>query len=319
MLKHLPRPVRGLLSLTGYLFNTLFWSFPLLLFTFLKMIVPIPAWRRFCGNILNRAAKNWIAVNRWNQRLVARTRMDVQGVDELRAGSWYLVLANHQSWVDILVLQHIFHGKIPFLKFFIKKELFWVPILGQCWWALDFPFMKRYSKSFLKKHPHLKGKDIETTRKACEKFKTTPVSIMNFVEGTRFSGQKKELQNSPFKNLLKTRAGGMAYVLGAMSDQLEYILDVTIVYPQGIKSFWDYACGGIDEIKIRVKSIPVTPDLVGDYVSDKVYRTHIHQWLNSLWQEKDRLIDELQSPDRILQPDLVPFSDSLAFPQGEQT
>ena len=55
---------------------------------------------------------------------------DVEGVETLDRSEWYLVLANHQSWVDIAVLQRIFHRKIPFLKFFIKKELLWLPILG---------------------------------------------------------------------------------------------------------------------------------------------------------------------------------------------
>ncbi len=67
----------------------------------------------------------------------------MQGVDSLHQRGWYLVSSNHQSWVDILVLQRIFHGRIPFLKFFLKQELIWVPVIGLAWWALDFPFMKR--------------------------------------------------------------------------------------------------------------------------------------------------------------------------------
>jgi 1-acyl-sn-glycerol-3-phosphate acyltransferase len=250
--------------------------------------------------LLNGIATFWVGINRVNQRLLTGTKIEVQGVDGgegnlLSPKEWYLVVANHQSWVDILVLQSIFHRKIPFLKFFIKKELFWVPFLGLAWWALDFPFMKRYSRSFLKKHPHLKGRDIEATIKACRKFKEIPVSVMNFVEGTRFTRRKHAIQASPYANLLKTRSGGVAQVLSTMGAQLHRILDVTIIYPDGQKGFWSYISGGIPEIKVHVQALPVTSELLGDYVSDRMFRRTFHQWLNGLWAEKDRLITGLQA------------------------
>jgi 1-acyl-sn-glycerol-3-phosphate acyltransferase len=238
-------------------------------------------------------AGGWVAINILNQRLLSRTTLKVQGPPGYSLEKKYLVVANHQSWVDILVLQRIFHRRIPFLKFFIKKELRWFPVLGQAWWALDFPFMKRYSKKVLQKKPHLKGKDLEITRKACEKFKTMPVSIMNFVEGTRFSMRKHRQQQSPYQNLLKSKAGGIAYVLTTMGDQLNAILDVTIVYPRNAKSFWSFVCGEVDEIKVWVRSVPVTQDLLGDYVMDQSYREQFQIWLNTLWSEKDRRIQEM--------------------------
>jgi 1-acyl-sn-glycerol-3-phosphate acyltransferase len=204
-----------------------------------------------------------------------------------------MVLSNHQSWVDILVLQRIFHRKIPFLKFFLKKELIWVPIIGLAWWALDFPFMKRYSQAFLEKHPHLKGKDLETTKKACEKFKTIPVSVMNFAEGTRFMAAKHKLQQSPYKNLLLPKAGGMAFVFQAMGEQLHRIVDVTIAYPGGAKSFWQFLCGKVDEVKVRVRTYPLSGELLGDYFNDSEYRERFQKWLNELWAEKDRQIERM--------------------------
>ena len=247
----------------------------------------------WCSRILTSLATNWVGTNTLNQRLFSKTSLEVQGVQELSLDDKYLVLANHQSWVDILVLQRIFHRKIPFLKFFLKKELIWFPVLGQAWWALDFPFMKRYSKQFLKKKPHLRGKDLEITRKACEKFKASPISIMNFVEGTRFTTEKHKRQQSPYRSLLKSKAGGVGYVLTSMGDQLNAILDVTIVYPKNIKSFWAFLCGDIREIKVRVKHMPVTKDLLGDYTSDRSFRVRFHRWLNDLWKDKDQSIQEM--------------------------
>jgi 1-acyl-sn-glycerol-3-phosphate acyltransferase len=293
MMLFLPGPVRGILSFLLYVVNTVFWVIPIFLIAFLKFIIPINGWRRLCTTVLTAIAENWITVNNFNHRLTKKIQWDVSGIEGLDRKEWYMVLSNHQSWVDILVLQKIFNRKVPFLKFFIKKELIWVPLLGLAWWALDFPFMKRYSAQFLKKHPRLKGKDLETTRKACEKFKTIPVSIMNFVEGTRFTIEKHNKQHSPFKNLLMPKAGGTAFVFQAMGEQLHRILDVTIVYPNGVKNFWHFLCGSVNEIKVRVRSLPIDKDLLGDYFNDAEFRERFQGWLNSFWVEKDRQIELL--------------------------
>ncbi len=291
--------VRGSLSLILYILNTVFWCILLYVLAAAKAAVPLKSWRRRCSRMLNAIAENWIWVNNQNQRLMAgNTRWEVQGIETLERSEWYLVLANHQSWVDILVLQRIFHRKIPFLKFFIKKELLWFPFLGQAWWAMDFPFVKRYTKSYLQKKPHLKGKDLEITRKACRKFKKMPVSIMNFVEGTRFTNEKHRRQQSPYSHLLKPKAGGIAFVLGSMGEQIHRVLDVTIVYPDGVTSFWALLCGKIREIKVHVRSLPVSPEILGDYANDGRFRVGLQSWLNNIWAEKNRYIEEMMTSVR---------------------
>jgi len=205
-----------------------------------------------------------------------------------------MVLSNHQSWVDIVALQMIFNRRIPILKFFIKQELIKVPLLGFAWWALDFPFMKRYSAEFLKKNPHLKGKDIEITRRACEKFKTTPVSVMNFVEGTRYTLKKHDRQKSPYRHLLKPKAGGTGFVFSIMGSSIRSILNVTIVYPHGDTNFWHYLCGRVQDIRIHIEQMPLTDDLVGDYENDGEYRKHFQKWVNELWEKKDLQIERMK-------------------------
>ena len=285
------KTLRGLASLFLYFCNTLFWCTPLFLLTILKFLIPVRRFRLWCSRTLSALATGWVGANTINQRLFSKTTLDVQGLKELSLDKNYLVLANHQSWVDILVLQRIFHRKIPFLKFFIKKELLWFPILGQAWWAMDFPFVKRYSKSYLQKKPHLIGKDLEITRKACQKFKKIPLSIMNFVEGTRFTNEKHRNQQSPYDHLLRPKAGGIAFVLSSMTEQIHRILDVTIVYPDGVSSFWALLCGKIRKIKVRVRSLPVSPEMLGDYANDEQFRAGLQQWLNDLWAEKNQSID----------------------------
>ena len=293
MFHFLPGPVSGVLSFLLYTANTLFWVPILLIVALFKFLAPFAGWRRLCNRISISIANNWVGFNNWSMRVTKRIRWDVRGIDSLKLNEWYLVVSNHQSWVDILVLQKIFHRKIPLLKFFLKKELIWVPFLGAAWWALDFPFMKRYSKTFIEKHPHLKGKDIEITKKACEKFKTIPVSIMNFVEGTRFTLEKHRGQHSPYAHLLKPRAGGIAFTLAAMGEQLHRILNVTIAYPQGQSSFWAFLCGRVGEIKVNVESLPIHKELLGDYFLDKEFSEKFQKWLNVLWAEKDKCFEAL--------------------------
>ncbi|MEW9799616.1 acyltransferase [Alteromonas sp. CYL-A6] len=299
MIKPIIHHIIGAISITIYFFNTLCWATPIFIFSVFKLI-PITPWRRFISHILDGCATSWIAVNNLNQRLTSNTRWQVEGLSQLTPKDWYLVTANHQSWVDILVLQRIFNRKIPFLKFFLKKELIWVPVLGLAWWALDFPFMRRYSKSFLAKNPHMKGKDMETTRKACEKFRHKPVSIMNFVEGTRFSKQKHDAQGSPFRHQLKPRAGGVAFVLSAMGNQLHKLIDVTIDYPGGVPSFWDFVCGKVKNINVHIMVTPIK-DIVSqgffndDYFSNPETRARFQQWLNERWTQKDQLLDTMKA------------------------
>jgi 1-acyl-sn-glycerol-3-phosphate acyltransferase len=288
MLKRFFQGLRGTFSMLLYAVNTIVCCTPLFIVALIKLLLPFKPVQIVCRRILTAIASGWIAVNNLNQKLFSGIRWDVKGIENLDAKGWYMVVANHQSWVDILVLQNVFHRKIPFLKFFLKKELFWFPVLGQAWWALDFPFMKRYSPRFLKKHPHLIGKDLEITRRACEKFRHIPVSVMNFVEGTRFTQEKHDRQRSPYTHLLRTKAGGLAFVLAAMGDKLQHIVDVTIAYPQGVATFWDFACGRIKEVKVRVKTLPIDGRLMGDYLQDVQFKREFQGWLNGLWQEKDR-------------------------------
>ena len=295
MLNFLPHPVKGVLSILLYTMNTILLTIPLILLSLLKFIVPIHSFIVLLDKILISIATLWIGVNSFNSRLFCKIDWDIRGLEKLEKKEWYLVLSNHQSWVDILALQTTLNQKVPMLKFFLKKELIWVPFLGLAWWALDFPFMKRYSKKQLAENPRLKGKDLEITKKACEKFKHTPVSIMNFVEGTRFTPKKKSAQNNHFNHLLTPKAGGIAFVLGSMGEYLHKIIDVTIVYPEKIPTFWEYISGKVNKIIIDFEVIPLNDVLIGDYFNDTEHKHQFFNWLNALWQTKDNKITALKA------------------------
>lgn len=291
MLSFLPGPLKGGLAFSLMVLNTVVCVVPLLAVTLFKLLVPARIWQRWMAAVLVWIAEMWMSINNAILTLTQKIQLDVQGLDGLHYHGWYLVTSNHQSWTDILILQKIFNRRIPMLKFFLKQELIWVPLMGLAWWALDFPFMKRYSKEFLEKHPEMKGKDLETTRKACEKFKDLPVSVMNFLEGTRFTTTKHDQQQSPYRYLLKPKSGGIAFVLSAMGGQLRSLLDVTIVYHDKANGFWDLMCGRVRRISVRVLERPIPADFAqGDYEADAEFRARFQAWVNQIWQEKDVLI-----------------------------
>ena len=270
--------------------NCLVHVVPVVVLGVVKAVLPFAAVRRACNPLLTGLAESWIAVNTAMMGAFTDTGFDVRldpGAD-LRRDGHYLVLANHQSWVDILVLQKLFNRRIPLLRFFLKRQLFWVPLLGVAWWALDFPFMGRYTPKQIARNPALAGRDIEATRRACEKFRAIPVAIMNFVEGTRFTADKHARQASPYRHLLKPKAGGVAFVLDAMGQGLHAILDVTIVYPAGAPSLPDLMAGRIPEVRVHLRQHPIPAELAqGDYQHDRAFRARFQQWLNALWQQKD--------------------------------
>ena len=287
-------PVLAVISIVLVILSTLLQTSFLFLIALLKWLLPFRAIRKALSIFLIKIAENWVAFNSWLIDVVTPTKFIVTGLESLKYEGWYLVISNHQSWVDIPVLQKIFNRRIPFLKFFLKDQLIWVPFLGLAWWALDFPFMKRYSKAFLEKNPQLKGKDIEATRKACERFKSQPVSVMNFVEGTRFTAAKHQRQASPFADLLKVKAGGIAFVLDTMGDSIKSILDVTIVYSDRRPGLFDLFAGRIRHIQIDIVEREITREMVGDYENDAEYRARFQEWLNNIWLEKQKTIERLK-------------------------
>jgi 1-acyl-sn-glycerol-3-phosphate acyltransferase len=299
MLSFLPHALRGVLTALLVGLNTVLWAALLFVIAFLKVMVPLRAWRELCTRALIAIATAWVSVNSAMFEVFHRIHWVIRGLEGLVPDDWYLVTCNHQSWVDIPVVQKVLNRRIPMLKFFLKQELIWVPVLGLAWWALDFPFMKRYSREQVRANPKLGGVDLERTRRACEKFRRTPVSVFNFLEGTRFSEAKHARQESLYTHLLNPRAGGAAFVLGALGDQVRTVLDVTLVYPQGRPSAWDLMAGHLHTIVVDVRSIPIPQEFVaGDYAGDAAFRGAFQAWIGDLWRDKDARIAKVLATSR---------------------
>jgi len=294
MLSFLPPVLRGVIALVLLVLNTLFWCLLLFFVALVKLSLPFKGVRRRLDPLLNSIAASWISGNSAWMRLTQRAEWDVDGVDDLEYHGWYMVNANHQSWVDIFVLQHLLNRRIPLLKFFLKQQLIWVPVMGLAWWALDFPFMRRHSDAYLRAHPEKRFEDLETSRRACEKFALVPTSVMNFPEGTRFTADKHAAQRSPYQHLLKPKAGAMALALSVLGDRFRSFIDVTIVYPDGPPMFWDFLCGRMRKVIVRVRRLEIPVEFAkGEYATDSRFRKSVQRWQQERWLEKDQEIEAL--------------------------
>lgn len=285
----------GYLALLILLFTTILGSLPILLLGLIKL-TPNQHVKIACGKIVDKIATAWVEINKFYLNKSNPAHIEITGLENFSTDDWYLVMANHQSGLDIVILQLLFSRKIPVLKFFIKDQLKWIPFLGFSWWAMGCPFMKRYTPAYLAKHPHKKGKDLQATQKALQLFQKTPASLMSFVEGTRFTPQKKVEQNSPYQHLLKPRAGGISFVVGAMNNRIQQLIDVTITYSKQNCSLWDYLCHRVDEIKINIRKLPIPEQfLTATLLEDDSNQSEFRNWLNQKWLEKDQLIDTMKN------------------------
>lgn len=282
--------LRAVFAILILIISTSLFFIPVLFFGLLKLI-PVASWQVTCTRIIDDIIVYWCALNSLYIDLTQDVKWTITGMNNLDPEGWYLVVANHQSWLDIVLLQRLFNGKIPILKFFIKDQLKWVPLLGFAWWAMGCPYMKRYSKEHLEKNPHKKGKDLDATRKALNLFKCTPSTVMSFIEGTRFTQEKHDAQHSPYQHLLKPRAGGISFVTSALGDKIQHLLDVTIIYAEKQHSLWDFLCHRVTAISMHVREIPIPAQFTAsDALENEQTQQAFRVWLNEQWMIKDQLI-----------------------------
>ena len=287
-------PVIFIISVILTILVTVLCSIPITLAGIVKLLVPIPAVWRYISAFADFMMWCWCQGLALLLRINGQLRWDIEGLEGLDRKNWYLLISNHESWSDIVVLCVLFRNHIPMNKYFLKQQLAWVPFIGLACWALDMPFMRRYSRGYLLRHPERRGKDVETTRRSCEKFRAHPTTIVNFVEGSRFTEEKQQQTRSPYQNLLSPKAAGIAMALSVLGSQFDKLLNVTLCYPENNqKPFYDMLSGRLTRIVVRVSLEPVTEELHGDYVNDKNFKRRFQRWLNRLWEEKDRQLTEI--------------------------
>ena len=220
--------------------------------------------------------------------------------DDVQINGKYLLVCNHQSWVDTSIVQYISQDRLPLTRFFTKFELIYIPIVGQTFYFLDFPMMRRHSKKAIAKNPALKGQDIIEAKRACALLKDKPFTLLNYLEGTRFTPVKRDKQQSPYRHLLKPRAGGLALAINALGKEIDGILDMTIVYPDGVTAYSDLWKGDIKRLGVDVRYLEI-PDALsaaiqnGGYEDDAAIKAQMFNWVEQIWENKDARIDEILS------------------------
>ena len=283
--------LRGVASIAFIAVHTVLWCIPLYAMGLVRLGVPARAVRRGLGSAMDRIIDGWVVSNRallWALRLTALD-LRFRGDAGFKRDGWYLIVCNHQSWADILVLQEIFLGRVPPLKFFTKRELLWAPLVGVAMWLLGFPYVRRYGREVLAAHPELREHDRNATLRACERFLERPTSVLSFLEGTRFTAAKRAAQESPHRWLLKPKSSGFAYVAESLGERLSGLVDVTIDYPGGTPSFWDFLCGRCRRVNVAVDGLGV-PEVVAG-VAAPGGRDALRGWVDDLWAAKDRGLD----------------------------
>ncbi|MBA2655257.1 MAG: acyltransferase [Gammaproteobacteria bacterium] len=289
----LPAPVVGVVAGLLFFINIMLLASLIVIAGIIKFFVPFKSGKNFIERVQNDVIPSvWTDINSLLLKLGGKTKWVVEGEGNLDFNHWYFVFANHQTWADIVVMQKIFNRKIRLIKFFLKQELLWtLPMGGLACYMLDFPFMKRHNKAYLRKHPEKKNADLEATKASCEKFKQRPTTVMNFLEGTRFTVEKQRDRSSPYKYLLRPKSGGVALVVSELKDYIKEVVDVTIIYSHPRPTFWKFISGQIPKITVKYRVIPLDHSLYGDYYNDPVFRRHFQSWLNTIWQNKNNLIE----------------------------
>lgn len=286
--------LRGSIAMAWIALHTAFWCVPLYVMGCVRLALPAGGIRVGICSLMDRIIDGWVACNRllvWVLRL-SQIEARFSGAEDLRRAGWYLVASNHQSWVDIIVLQNTLLGRIPPLKFFTKRELIWVPLVGVAMWFLGFPYVRRYGRERLEQNPELAEHDRNATLKASQGFAERPTSVLSFLEGTRFTEAKHAAQESPYRHLLRPKAGGLSYVATALDDRATALVDVTIHYHGSVPGFWDFLCGRCPRIDVTVDALPV-PEQLTYAGSDR--REVLNRWVDEFWQTKDRRVAEARS------------------------
>ena len=275
-----------------YILSLLSFSVLILVIISIPRILPVNAVKKYITAISNEIGNGIVWFLKVTLGLIHRPKWEVDYPANISTKSWYIGMSNHMSWADIFVLLFIGNYKLPLLKFFMKKELKWIPIIYLVHKTIDMPFLNRHKQGEVHSDPNLKARNFENARDAAKKFTRYPTTAFSFVEGTRFTETKKKIQLSPYDDLLKPKIGALVTALSGM-PMVEDLIDFTIIYKTSKRSAWNFACGEMREAKIIIRSYKI-PEFIreSDDVASVKHRNQFRLFINNIWLEKQKLIKE---------------------------
>ena len=283
----------GILTFFVILIILSLWLIPLSIIN-IPRIIPNKSLKICLGSISNKMGNDAVASITSALRILHKLEWDFQIPQDVNTETWYVAMSNHQSWADIFILLAAGHKKIPLIKFFMKKELQWIPIIYLVHKTIDMPFLNRHSRAQILANPELKRVDYENAKKAAKRFSRNPSSAFSFAEGTRFTSKKHSEQESPYSNLLKPKIGALAIALSGM-PQVNTLIDFTVVYATQKRSTWDFLCGDLSKAKVVAKTYALPKNLKNrSFEEEDDYRKSFQTFVDAIWLEKQQTIKDLK-------------------------
>lgn len=251
--------------------NLVLWIVPLVLLTLARALAPAPGFRTACTRTIDHIYRLAVHVDSFLLQRTLGIDIRIHGDRPVDSRQTCIVVSNHRSWFDILLLQHTITGQGPILKFLIKRELVWVPVVGWICLALDFPRLERGRRAGGRE------RDLNSVVAATVGLRDSPGALVSFAEGTRFTRRKHQERGSDFRHLLNPRAGGLTVMLEELPDVP--VIDVTIIYSTDDISFWRCLAGELKSVDLILNACHAND------IAD------VREWLNERWRAKDELIE----------------------------
>ena len=293
-MKNIASSVVGLITFLLILIELIIGFGTLAIINIPRGIIPIKIFKIYLAKISNIIGDLTVYGLKLIMLLMHGNNISIISNQEFDRNEWYMAMSNHQSWADIFILLVSANYKLPLLKFFMKRELWWIPFVFLANKTLNMPFVNRHSKKEIEQNPSLRNQDYKNTLKSCKRFLRTPSTIFSYAEGTRFTNEKHDQQGSPYNNLLSPKIGGMATALSAMPN-INSLVDYTVVYKSKKRDAWSFAKGDMKHVKVLVTKYKIPDNLKNrNYANDKDYRDEFKNWIESIWAVKDKKIEELK-------------------------
>ena len=275
-----------------YISSVLAFGVLILVLISIPRMLPVNAVKKYITAISNEIGNAIVWFLKITLGFIHRPKWQIDYPANISTKSWYIGMSNHMSWADIFVLLFIGNYKLPLLKFFMKKELKWIPIIYLVHKTIDMPFLNRHKPGEAQNDPDLKARNFENARDAAKKFTRYPTTAFSFVEGTRYTETKNNIQLSPYDDLLKPKIGALVTAFSGM-PMVEELIDFTIIYKTPKRSAWDFACGEMREAKIIIRSYKIPKFIKESDDMDSVkYKNQFRLFINDIWLEKQKLIKE---------------------------
>jgi 1-acyl-sn-glycerol-3-phosphate acyltransferase len=274
----IPRHLRAATCFAGITLNLVFWAL------LLALLLPAKAVRRTRPWFNRLADRIYHAAVRIDSALLRRVSGVLWRFDELTLDPTrpHIVLANHRSWADILIVQAVVATRGPIVKFLAKRQLLFTPIFGLIILAFDFPILRRRTR---RGDDPAKRRDDDRRRvsEAAAVLLDSPAAILSFAEGTRFSEAKLKASHGPYDHVLPPRAGGLVAMIEALGGGGGgRIVDLTIAYSRTV-SFWEFLGGESGPVSVLWETVEIA----------EVEPGRAQAWLNARWRRKDAALRNL--------------------------